>query len=68
MQVVITGKQLTVGETSMRVARANTEALVFQNSVHGGFNVIYRQSDGNLDESTRREILRQARLTDVQEF
>ncbi len=36
---------LTVGEASMRTALANTEALVFQNSVHGGINVIYRRSD-----------------------
>jgi len=39
---------LTVGEAAMRMDLANSEALVFQNSAHGGINVIYRRSDGNL--------------------
>lgn len=39
---------LTVGEAVMRMDLANTEALVFQNTAHGGINVIYRRSDGNI--------------------
>lgn len=39
---------LTVGEAVMRMDLANTEALVFQNRAHGGINVIYRRSDGNI--------------------
>jgi ribosomal subunit interface protein len=39
---------LTVGEAVMRMDLANTEALVFQNRAHGGINVVYRRSDGNI--------------------
>lgn len=39
---------LTVGEAVMRMDLANTEALVFQNQAHGGINVVYRRSDGNI--------------------
>ncbi|MBT4906590.1 MAG: ribosome-associated translation inhibitor RaiA [Rhodospirillaceae bacterium] len=39
---------LTVGEAVMRMDLANTEVLVFQNRAHGGINVIYRRSDGNV--------------------
>ena len=41
-------ESLTVGDAVMRMDLANTEALVFQNEAHGGINVIYRRSDGNI--------------------
>lgn len=41
-------ENLTVGEAAMRMELANSEALVFQNSAHGGLNVIFRRRDGNL--------------------
>lgn len=39
---------MTVGEAVMRMDLANTPALVFQNSAHGGVNIVYRRSDGNV--------------------
>ncbi len=39
---------LTVGEAVMRMDLANSDALVFQNRAHGGLNVVYRRSDGNI--------------------
>lgn len=39
---------LTVGEAVMRMDLANTDALVFHNRAHGGINVVYRRSDGNI--------------------
>lgn len=39
---------LTVGEAVMRMDLANAPALVFQNSAHGGINVVYRRNDGNV--------------------
>lgn len=41
-------ESLTVGDAVMRMDLANTEVLVFQNEAHGGINVIYRRSDGNI--------------------
>ena len=39
---------LTVGEAVMRMDLADQPALVFRNSGHGGFNVVYRRNDGNI--------------------
>lgn len=39
---------LTVEEAVMRMELADQPALVFRNSAHGGLNVVYRRSDGNL--------------------
>jgi ribosomal subunit interface protein len=39
---------MTVGEAVMRMDLANVPALVFQNSAHGGVNVVYRRTDGNV--------------------
>lgn len=39
---------MTVGEAVMRMDLANMPALVFQNSAHGGINVVYRRTDGNV--------------------
>ena len=49
---------LTVGEASMRMAPADTEALVFQNSVHGGITSSIDGAMEILDGSNRWEILR----------
>lgn len=40
--------RLTVGEAVMRLDLANSDVLVFQNQAHGGVNVVYRRSDGNI--------------------
>ena len=39
---------LTVGEAVMRMDLAEQPALIFRNSGHGGLNVIYRRTDGNI--------------------
>jgi len=39
---------MTVGEAVMRMDLANAAALMFRNSAHGGFNVVYRRDDGNI--------------------
>ena len=39
---------LTVGEAVMRLDLADQPALMFRNSAHGGFNVIYRRKDGHI--------------------
>ena len=39
---------LTVGEAVMRLDLANFPAMVFQNSAHGGLNVVFRRDDGNI--------------------
>ena len=39
---------LTVGEAVMRMDLANADAFVFQNRAHGGLNVVYKRSDGNI--------------------
>ncbi len=36
------------GEAVMRMDLADQPALVFRNSAHGGLNVIYRRTDGNI--------------------
>ncbi len=41
-------ERLTVGEAVMRMDLADQPALVFRNSAHGGLNVIYRRTDGNI--------------------
>lgn len=39
---------MTVGEAVMRMDLADMPALVFQNSAHGGINVVFRRNDGNV--------------------
>ncbi len=39
---------LTVSEAVMRMDLADQPALMFRNSSHGGLNMIYRRSDGNI--------------------
>lgn len=39
---------LTVSEAVMRLDLADHVALMFRNSAHGGLNMIYRRSDGNI--------------------
>ncbi len=39
---------LTVGEAVMRLDLADSPALMFRNRAHGGLNVVYRRTDGNV--------------------
>lgn len=39
---------LTVGEAVMRLDLANSQAMMFLNSAHGGLNMIYRRTDGHI--------------------
>jgi ribosomal subunit interface protein len=39
---------LTVGEAVMRLDLAETQAMMFHNRAHGGLNMVYRRSDGNI--------------------
>lgn len=39
---------LTVGEAVMRMDLAEVALLMFRNRAHGGLNVVYRRSDGNV--------------------
>lgn len=39
---------MTVGEAVMRMDLASAPVLMFQNTAHGGLNVVYRRSDGNV--------------------
>ena len=39
---------LTVGEAVMRLDLSGAPALMFRNRGHGGINMIYRRSDGNV--------------------
>lgn len=39
---------LSVGEAVMRLDLADAPLLVFQNAGHGGLNVVYRRTDGNV--------------------
>lgn len=39
---------LTVGEAVMRLDLSNSTTLMFRNSKHGGFNVVYRRVDGHI--------------------
>jgi ribosomal subunit interface protein len=41
-------ESLTVGEAVMRMDLADQPALIFRNSSHGGLNVVYRRTDGNI--------------------
>jgi len=50
---------LTVAEAVMRMDLADTPAMMFRNRAHGGFNVVYRRSDGNvgwIDPSNSEQI------------
>lgn len=40
--------ELTVGEAVMRMDLADQPAFMFRNSAHGGVNVVYRRTDGNI--------------------
>jgi len=39
---------LTVGEAVMAMEFQDAPVLMFRNSAHGGFNVVYRRADGNV--------------------
>lgn len=39
---------LTVGQAVMRMDLADSPVLMFRNTAHGGFNVVYRRADGNI--------------------
>jgi len=39
---------LTVGEAVMRMDLADSPALMFRSSAHGGLNVVYRRKDGHI--------------------
>jgi len=39
---------LTVGEAAMRMDLAEAPVLLFRNRSHGGLNLVYRRSDGNI--------------------
>jgi ribosomal subunit interface protein len=39
---------LTVSEAVMRMDLADLPAMMFRNSAHGGLNMIYRRTDGNI--------------------
>lgn len=39
---------LTVGEAVMRMDLADVSAMMFRNRAHGGLNMVYRRSDGNV--------------------
>jgi ribosome hibernation promoting factor len=39
---------LTVGEAVMRMDLADLPLLMFRNSAHGGYNVVYRRDDGHI--------------------
>ena len=39
---------LTVGEAVMAMEMKEEPVLMFRNSAHGGFNVVYRRADGNI--------------------
>lgn len=39
---------LTVSEAVMRLDLGDLPALMFRNSAHGGLNLVYRRSDGNI--------------------
>lgn len=41
-------ESLTVGEAVMRMDLADTSAFMFRNRAHGGLNVVYRRTDGNV--------------------
>jgi ribosomal subunit interface protein len=39
---------MTVGEAVMRMDLAELPVMMFRNSAHGGFNLVYRRPDGNV--------------------
>jgi len=39
---------LTVGEAVMRMDLADVPSFIFRNRTHGGLNVVYRRTDGNI--------------------
>ena len=39
---------LTVGEAVMRLDLTGDSAMMFRNSAHGGLNMVYRRTDGNI--------------------
>lgn len=39
---------MTVGEAVMRLDLADLPAMLFHNSAHGGLNMVYRRTDGNI--------------------
>jgi ribosomal subunit interface protein len=41
-------RSLSVGEAVMQLELASEPCLVFRNDSHGGINVVYRRSDGNI--------------------
>lgn len=41
-------ENLTASEAVMRMDLANLPALMFRNVAHGGLNMVYRRSDGNI--------------------
>ena len=41
-------ERLSVGEAVMRMDLANLPAMMFRNSAHGGLNMVYVRSDGNI--------------------
>lgn len=47
-EMTTTIETMTVGEAVMRMELAEAPVLVFQNSAHGGINVVYQRNDGNI--------------------
>jgi len=41
-------ERLSVGEAVMRMDLANLPAMLFRNSAHGGLNMVYVRTDGNI--------------------
>ncbi|MFA4994351.1 MAG: ribosome-associated translation inhibitor RaiA [Bdellovibrionales bacterium] len=52
---------LTVGEAVMRLDLGDLPALMFRNRGHGGLNMIYRRSDGNIGWVNPAETVKPAR-------
>src|SRR3546814_1739625 len=44
----VCSSDLTVSEAVMRMDLASQPAMMFRNSAHGGLNMIYQRSDGNI--------------------
>lgn len=41
-------RTMTVSMAAMQLDLSDTPALLFRNAAHGGFNLVYRRSDGNV--------------------
>jgi len=41
-------REITVAEAVMQLDLMEDPALMFKNAGHGGLNVVYRRSDGNI--------------------